>query len=112
VMAARVGILLNGTALIGAGPHLFLADVPLAGERLAFLSAVDADSGDSFTFELLDDAGGLFFLTDNLIRRSAGGVLDPDATAYTLRLRVTDSSGLSFEADAVVNVAALDTIIR
>ena len=111
-MAAPVGILFNGATLLGAGPHLILADVPSAGESLAILSAVDPDSGDSFSFELLDDAGGLFFLTDNLIRRSAGGVLDPDATAYTLRLRVTDSTGLSFEADAVVNVAALDTIIR
>jgi len=111
-MAAPVGILLNGTALMGAGPHLVLANVPLAGERLAFLSAVDADSRDSFTFELLDNAGGLFFLTGDLLRRSAGGVLDPEVTAYTLRLRVTDSSGLSFEADAVVNVAALNTIIR
>jgi Ca2+-binding RTX toxin-like protein len=111
-MAAPSGIRLNGTSLASTGPHLALTRDPLAGERIGTLSAVDADAGDRFTFELLDDAGGLFFLTGNLLRRAAGGVLDPALGSHTLRVRVTDSTGGTFEADAVVDVAALPNVVR
>lgn len=111
-MAAPTGIRLNGTLVAGSGPHLSLTDDPLAGQRLATLGAADPDAGDSFTFELLDDAGGLFFLTGDLLRRDAGGVLDPAAATYTLRVRVTDSTGLSFETDLMVDVSALPTPVR
>lgn len=78
-MSAPTAIALNGIDLATVGPHVALTTDPSAGQMVGSLTATDADLGDTFTYELLDDAGGLFFLSGTLICRAAGGVLDPAA---------------------------------
>jgi ELWxxDGT repeat protein len=81
-----------------------------AGTVVGGLSASDPDAGDSFTFTLVDGAGG----ADNARFSVSGGMLktavpfDFEArSSYSIRARVTDSGKSSFEkvfTIAVVNV--------
>ena len=71
------------------------------------LSATDADSGDSFTFSLLDDADGRFKLstTGTQLLVENGNLLDFETTpSHTVTLQVTDSGGLSFEQDIDISL--------
>jgi Ca2+-binding RTX toxin-like protein len=83
---------------VGDGP----SDIALAGSTVAensavgtvvgVLSASDPDSGETFTFSLVDDSGGRFGVSgSNFV--VAGGVLDYEqATSYDVTVRVTDST--------------------
>jgi hypothetical protein len=80
-----------------------------AGTLVGLLESSDADTGDSATYRLLDDAGGRFVLDGNAVRVASGAALDYEsATSHEVRVSVTDGSGLSHEetlAIAVQNVA-------
>ena len=67
------------------------------------LAAVDPDNGDTFTFALIDDAGGAFAVSGaNLV---LGKAVDYEtAQSQTVTVQVTDSAGNSFEKDLTIGV--------
>ena len=75
------------------------------------LAAVDPDLGDTFTYELLDDAGGLFAIAgDTLV---VAGALDFEtAAAHVVTVRATDSAGNIVDKNFAIDVAdGNDTIV-
>ncbi|MDQ8700271.1 S8 family serine peptidase [Hyphomicrobium sp. LHD-15] len=85
-----------------------IAENSAAGTLVAELSAVDPNSGDTFTFALLDDAGGRFEIVDGnkLVVKDPTGLDYEAATSHTVTVQVTDSSGLSL--DQVLSIAVTD----
>lgn len=71
------------------------------GSAVGTLSATDEDAGDSHTFALLDPAP--FSIAGDVLEVAAA--LDHEAAAqHSLRVRVTDAGGLSYEQTFVVEV--------
>ncbi|KLU01377.1 other cellular organization [Rhodopirellula islandica] len=78
-----------------------------SGFLIGELGAIDQDAGDTFTFEFADGDGDLdndkFTLIDGALR-TAEATDDAIQALYSIRVRVTDSDGLTFEdtADLIV----------
>jgi len=77
------------------------------------LSAIDPDAGDTATFTLLDNAGGLFAINGaNLV---VAGALDYEsATSHQVTVRATDAGGLTHDATftiATTNVNEAPTAV-
>ncbi|MDF3607131.1 hypothetical protein PE067_13905 [Paracoccus sp. DMF-8] len=70
------------------------------GDMIGLFEVTDRDASDSHSFELLDDAGGLFSIGDGGIQ-VAGALTQGD---YALRVRVTDGAGNTFEKELSVSV--------
>ena len=67
--------------------------------------ATDAD-GDTVTYSLDDDAGGLFTIDANTGEVTVAGNLDYEtATSHTITVRATSTDGSSSTADMAINVA-------
>lgn len=65
------------------------------GDTIGTLSAVDlVDTNETFTFQLLDDAGGLFFIEGSEIKLAKGLTT---VNGQNVTVRVTDKAGNSFE---------------
>jgi hypothetical protein len=85
-----------------------ISDSASTGDLVAALLAVDPDPGDTAAFLLLDNAGGRFKLSGNDVVVDNGALLDARLNAaHSILVRVTDSTGKSFQKSFVVNV--LDT---
>jgi hypothetical protein len=70
------------------------------------LSTTDADSGDHFTYKLLDSAGGRFMLSGNTIRVANGVLLDYEQhKSHVVTVRSTDSTGHILDKKLTINVA-------
>ncbi len=83
--------------------HNTIAENSAVGTLVAALSASDPDAGDTFTYQLLDDAGGRFALNGNLIE--VAGALDFEtASSHQITVRVTDLSGRSLEETFTIGV--------
>ncbi|WP_243372899.1 cadherin domain-containing protein [Microvirga solisilvae] len=75
------------------------------GTVIGSFSATDANIGDTFTFSLVDDAGGRFEIFEGKLRVKDGTRLDfESATVHTIKVRVTDKGGLSFEKEFDIDV--------
>jgi len=77
------------------------------GTAIGTLGAVDADSGQTYVYTLLNNAGGRFAIVGNTLVLAAA-VSFESAAAYGIRIRVTDSGNQVTEQDftiAVSNVA-------
>lgn len=62
------------------------------------LSVLDIDGSDTFTYTMLDNAGGRFKLNGNQILVANGSLLNYEAkTSHDIRVRATDSGGASTE---------------
>lgn len=62
------------------------------------LSVLDIDGSDTFTYTMLDNAGGRFKLNGNQILVANGTLLNYEAkTSHDIRVRATDSGGASTE---------------
>jgi hypothetical protein len=92
------------------------ASVPentLNGTVIGNLAAVDPDAGDTATFSLTNDAGGLFSLIGNQL--VVAGPLDYEqATSHQITVRATDSGGLTVDKSftiATTNVNEAPTAI-
>ena len=70
------------------------------------LSATDADAGETFTYELVDNAGGRFKLVNGHdIVVDNGFLLDfEQAQSHTIKVRVTDGAGESFVNDIAIGL--------
>ena len=77
------------------------------GTVVGSLAAFDADADESFTFSLVDDAGGRFAVDGHKL--VVAGQLDYEAaTSHAVTICVTDSDGNSFDQDVsigLVNIA-------
>jgi len=67
------------------------------GTKVATLSTVDADLGNSFTYSLVDSAGGKFAIANGNELQIAGALDAYLAPSYLITLRSTDSTGLHFD---------------
>ncbi|WP_167546990.1 SdrD B-like domain-containing protein [Stieleria maiorica] len=79
------------------------------GSQVGPLSAVDPDSRDVFTFELVagtgDSDNGSFIITDGVLRTAA--VFDESVkNSYSVRVKATDAAGLAVETPLTVQVLA------
>ncbi|MBU6240098.1 MAG: VCBS domain-containing protein, partial [Planctomycetes bacterium] len=77
------------------------------GSLVGTLQAVDQDTGNSHTFQLLNNAGGRFAIhsTSGAISVANSGLLDFEtATSHTIVARVTDQGNLSFDRTLTINV--------
>jgi gliding motility-associated-like protein len=84
-----------------------VAENAASGTTVATLSTTDADAGDTFTYTLVSGAGG----TDNASFAITGSTLTTAAvfdfetkSSYSVRVRVTDAGGLSFEKEFTITV--------
>jgi len=90
---------------ISANSTLAFNENTAAGTTLASFLRADADAGDTARFELLNNAGGRFALSQNGTLTAGSTNLDYETgTNHTITVRVTDSGGLTREEDFVVQV--------
>lgn len=62
------------------------------------LTVLDADEGDTYTYSLLNDAGGRFKISGSQLLVANGALLDYEtAASHDIRVKVVDSSGATFE---------------
>ncbi|WP_245435401.1 hypothetical protein [Microvirga calopogonii] len=83
-----------------------IRELSATGDFVGSLSATDQDSGETFTYDLVDTAGGRFKIVNghDLVVDN-GFLLDfEQAQTHTVKVRVTDSAGASFTKDVVVGV--------
>lgn len=80
------------------------------GDVVGTLSTTDEDVGDTFTYTLLDDAGGLFAVDgDNLVLANP---LDFEtATSHQVTVRVTDAGDNTYDEVFTVWVGDVDPVI-
>jgi Ca2+-binding RTX toxin-like protein len=72
---------------------------------VGLLTATDPDTGDTFTYEFTDDAGGRFGIDGNKIVVADGAALDFETDAsHDVTVKVTDSGGLSYEKTFTIDV--------
>jgi VCBS repeat-containing protein len=84
-----------------------------AGTVVGDLSAIDPDAGDTHTYTLVDDADGAFIIDGDQIKVADGVILDFETqSSYTIRVRVTDSAGNTFEKEIIINLNDLDETPR
>jgi Ca2+-binding RTX toxin-like protein len=82
-----------------------VSELSSAGAWIGDLSAVDT-SGDTFTFQLVDDASGRFRIDGSQLKVNQGTLLDYEqSTSHVIRVRVTDQGGLSYEKSFVISVS-------
>jgi hypothetical protein len=78
------------------------------GTVVGTFSASDPDS-DTFTFQLVDDAAGLFVIDGSALAVAGGAALDHETAArHEIIVRVTDLDGLSYEKTLAIDVADVE----
>ncbi|MBD2281359.1 CARDB domain-containing protein, partial [Aphanizomenon flos-aquae] len=66
----------------------------------------DYNANDTHTYTLINNAGGRFALNGNQIVVANGGLLDYETdTQHVIRVRTTDSSGLSYEQNITILIS-------
>jgi ELWxxDGT repeat protein len=70
------------------------------------LSSLDPNAGETFTYTLLNDAGGRFTIVGNQLRVANSSLLDfENLQQHIIRVLTTDSTNLTYERDIAVNVS-------
>lgn len=80
-----------------------IASTAAIGDPVGTLTATDPDSGDTFSYSLVSDGGGLFALAGDTINSASDALPAGD---QTIRVRVVDSQSLAFEKDLTITVTA------
>ncbi|WP_262270271.1 hypothetical protein [Microvirga yunnanensis] len=83
-----------------------IRELSSTGDFVGSLGAADPDAGDTFTYELLDSAGGRFKIVNghDLVVDNGFRLDFEQATAHTIKVRVTDKVGSSFVKDVTIGV--------
>ncbi|MBA1157231.1 cadherin domain-containing protein [Microvirga mediterraneensis] len=89
-----------------------VAENAAAGAEVGPLMALDPDANETFTFSLTDNAGGRFTIGDNnKLVVAAGAKFDYEtASSVQVKVKVTDSGGLSFEKTLSIGVTDVSEI--
>jgi len=75
------------------------------GTLVGLLSATDPDAGESFTYSLIDGAGGRFVLDGNRLEVGNASLIDYEAkTSHSVTVQVTDSAGHSYAETFAIQV--------
>ncbi len=97
----------NEAPTLASLPSITVSENMIPSTTLATLSATDPDAGDTLTYSLVSGSGS----TDNNAFLISGTTLKTNQTldyetksSYSIRLRVTDSGGLTNEKTATINV--------
>ncbi len=81
------------------------AEFAAAATVVGSLAAINPDFQDTFTFTLLDNAGGRFAIVGNLLQVANGLLLDfEQATSHMITVRVTDIEGLTSDKSFTIAV--------
>ena len=73
------------------------------------LDAVDPDTGETFTYELLNDPSGNFEVVGNEVRVKEGADIDFESDeSHGILIQVTDSGGNSYQENVTINVGDLN----
>ncbi len=73
------------------------------------LSAIDPDSGETFTYALLDDANGRFAIQGDRIVVADGSLLDYETdTSHSVIVQVTDSANNTYDETFTIDVLDID----
>jgi gliding motility-associated-like protein len=114
---ATVSLVFNTAPTAIALAPAAVAENAASGTTVGTLSATDADTGDTFTFALVSGTGSTdnaSFTIDGTSLKTAA-VFDFETKAsYSVRVRVTDAGGLTFERQldiAVTNVNEAPTVL-
>ncbi len=96
------------------GASLVVAENAAINTSAGTLTASDADSGNTFTFALVSGAGDTdnasFTISGNTVRSAA--VFDYETkSSYSIRVRVTDQGGLSYETPLAVTIANVNEAV-
>jgi gliding motility-associated-like protein len=84
-----------------------VAENAASGTSVATMSATDVDAGDTFTYSLVagtGDADNASFTIDGATLKTAGVFDFETKSSYSVRVRVTDAGGLSFEKEFTITV--------
>ncbi|MEE1610834.1 hypothetical protein [Microvirga sp. CF3016] len=83
-----------------------IRELSAVGDFVGSLGADDEDTGETFTYELVDTAGGRFKIVNGRdLVVDNGFLLDwEQAAAHNIRVRVTDSAGASFVKDITIGL--------
>jgi ELWxxDGT repeat protein len=74
--------------------------------QIGTFSTNDYNTNDTFTYTLIDDAGGRFALDGDKLVVANGNLLDYETNTYhTIRVRTTDNTGLTYEQNLNVNIS-------
>lgn len=85
--------------------NLSVAEDAVAGTVVGTLTTIDPDPSEQFSYQLLDDAGGLFALSGSQIVIADGQTLDYEtSTSHDIAVRVTDSAGNPLEQSFTLQV--------
>lgn len=80
-----------------------------SGTMVGQLTSTDVDAGDSSTYTLIDDAGGLFAVDPVTGEVTVRGSLDYEtATNHIITARITDQGGLTLDRSFVLSVLDLN----
>jgi Ca2+-binding RTX toxin-like protein len=75
------------------------------GQGIGFLSAADPNPGDGLRFELIDNAGGRFGLSDSQLLVANGSLLDyENSTSHQIVVRIIDDGGISVDKSFKINI--------
>jgi Ca2+-binding RTX toxin-like protein len=83
------------------------------GTAIGQVEAADPDSGETFTYALLDDAGGRFAInaSTGLVTVANGALLDYETAAqHSITVQVTDSGGASYSEAFTINLANVNEL--
>jgi hypothetical protein len=83
------------------------------GTAIGQVEAADPDSGETFTYALLDDAGGRFAIdaSTGLVTVANGALLDYETAAqHSITVQVTDSGGASYSEAFAINLANVNEL--
>ena len=99
--ATPTGISATGTSV---------AEGAASGTSVSVLKAIDANAGDTFTYKLVDDAGGRFALNGNSLVVADGGKLDfEQSTSHSVTVKATDQTGRFVEQRIAIAVSDVAT---
>ncbi|MCT7977106.1 cadherin domain-containing protein, partial [Laspinema olomoucense] len=75
------------------------------GTAIANLTTTDPDTADTYTYSLVDNAGGRFGISGNQLTVANGTLLDYETgTSHPIILRSTDAGGLSIDKNFVITL--------
>ena len=85
----------------------------LGGTVVASASVTDVDQGETFSYQLVDDAGGRFTIdADGNVLVSGDGVLDFEtAKSHEITVRVTDSGGHTIERTLTIEITNVNEAV-
>jgi VCBS repeat-containing protein len=112
----------TGVIVVGQSPAAIelsghtVAEQSAAGTLVGTLSTTGGDAGgdagDTFTYTLLDSAGGRFKIEGDQLLVDDGTLLDYEtATSHVIRVQATDAAGLSCETELTISVTDVQATV-